>query len=85
MAVSDWLWRRTGATHRLAQETVAEALLAWRVEVDGAARGEAADVLADDYAASGARGRPAFIPRGLPGGARAAPSRQARHAVTDRR
>jgi hypothetical protein len=82
LALSDWLWDRTGATHRLSHEALAEALLDWRVEVDGASRDEAVAGLADDYAASGARGRPAFMARGLAGGRRAAPSRQARHADT---
>ncbi|MFO0233288.1 MAG: hypothetical protein ACK51M_09570, partial [Burkholderiales bacterium] len=82
MALSDWLWARTGATHRLSHEAVADALLAWRIEVDGASHDEAVATLADDYAASGARGRPAFMARGLAGGRRAAPSRQARHADT---
>ena len=81
MALSDWLWARTGATHRLAHETVAEALLAWRVEVDGAPRDGAADALAADYAASGARGRPEFMPRGVPGAMPAPSTRQARHAM----
>ncbi len=81
MALSDWLWARTHATHGLSQETVAQALLDWRVEVDRAPRGEVAEMLATDYAAGGARGRPAFMQRGVAGGARAASSRQARHAA----
>ena len=81
MAFSDWLWARIGVTHRLAHEALAEALLAWRVEVDGAPAAEAADAISADYAASGARGRPGFMPRGLAGGRRAAATRQARHAA----
>jgi hypothetical protein len=68
MAFSDRLWARTGATHRLAPETIAEALHAWRIEVDGVPAAEAAASIAADYAGSGARGRPGFMPRGLAGG-----------------
>lgn len=88
LALSDWLWARSGATHRIALEAEAEALRAWLVEVDGQDAATIDALLREDYAASGARGRPAFMPRGLSGGARegarparANASRQVLHAA----
>lgn len=88
MAFSDWLWARVGATHRLSTETQAEALHDWLIEVDGGDPGTVRERLVRDYEASGARGRPAFLEHGLPGGQRgagscqrAAGSRQDRHAA----
>jgi radical SAM superfamily enzyme YgiQ (UPF0313 family) len=83
MAFSDWLHARSGATHRLALEAQAEWLLRWLVEAGGCALPAATALLAADYAKSGARGRPAFMARGLAGGprtTRTGPERQARHA-----
>ncbi|HYF57766.1 MAG TPA: radical SAM protein [Burkholderiaceae bacterium] len=83
MAFSDWLWARTGATHRMSLEAQAEAAHAWLLGPGGTgddATGTGA-ALAADYADSGARGRPAFMARGLPGGVRAAATRQDRHAA----
>jgi radical SAM superfamily enzyme YgiQ (UPF0313 family) len=75
LALSDWLFQRTDATHRISAERLAELVLAWLIEAgtaddptDRAAGDEAARQAArDDYASSGARGRPAFLARGLPG------------------
>jgi radical SAM superfamily enzyme YgiQ (UPF0313 family) len=83
MAFSDWLHAHAGATHRLALEAQAQWLLRWLVEAGGITAPAATALLAADYAASGARGRPDFMTRGLPGGSRTArtgPQRQARHA-----
>ena len=80
MAFSDWLWAHTGATHRLSAERQAEALHDWLIGIDGGDPQRVLERLAQDYASSGARGRPAFLAHGLPGGRRAAASRQARHA-----
>ncbi len=90
MHFADWLHARLGATHRLTLELQAESLHRWLLEVDGLDPDAAKALLEADYAASGARGRPAFMTRGLPGGLpagssgglRAAASRQALHAVT---
>ncbi|MBU6272873.1 MAG: DUF4080 domain-containing protein [Betaproteobacteria bacterium] len=95
LALSDWLFQQTDATHRISAERLAELVLGWLLETDASAdpaereaRGEAARRAASaDYAASGARGRPAFMTRGLPGAtpldagtvARATPPRQLRH------
>jgi radical SAM superfamily enzyme YgiQ (UPF0313 family) len=87
LAFSDWLWARTGATHRIALEAEADALRTWLVEVDGQDAARVDALLREDYAASGARGRTSFMTRGLPGGTagdtaqvHAAASRQALHA-----
>jgi radical SAM superfamily enzyme YgiQ (UPF0313 family) len=80
MRFADWLHARLGATHRLSLERQAESLHRWLVEADGRDPEETTALLETDYAASGARGRPAFMARGLPGGRRAAASRQALHA-----
>lgn len=64
MAFSDWLHARTGLTHRLSLETQMDLLGEWlhgegRQPWDGVV-----ERLGRDYAASGAHGRPAFLPRG---------------------
>jgi hypothetical protein len=86
MRLSDWLWARSDATHRLAAERLYELVLEWLAGDGGADAALADRAVADDYAASGARGRPAFLARGLPGAASkgpraaaAAPKRQSRH------
>ena len=84
LAFSEALWRATGATHSLSLDTLTERLRAWLVEVDGQYAATVDASLAHDYAASGARGRPAFLARGLPGGVCAPVHRQARHAVAGR-
>ena len=85
MAFSDWLFERTDATHRIALERQYELALAW---LTGDGHPSTADVarlesaILDDYRDSGARGRPAFLARGLGGTARtttATPKRQSRH------
>jgi hypothetical protein len=84
MAFCDWLHERLGATHRLPLELQAESLHRWFVEGLGASPATATGLLAADYAASGARGHPAFLARGLPGGRgepRAAAMRERRHSA----
>ncbi|MEI7447597.1 MAG: DUF4080 domain-containing protein, partial [Burkholderiales bacterium] len=81
MAFSDALWARLGSTHAIAAETLADALRDWLAGAGGLDADEARARVAEDYAASGARGRPAFLDRGLPGGTRAAAFRQDRHAA----
>lgn len=82
MAFSDWLTKRLGTSHRLALETQAEALLAWLVNQDGQDPDQVTARLTRDYTASGARGKPGFMSKGLAGGRRAATSRQALHLET---
>ena len=70
LALSDWLYAQTDATHRLSAERQFELVRAWLLgpgESDAAAVDEA---IVQDYAASGRRGRPAFLARG-PAAARA--------------
>ena len=82
MALSDWLHDNAQPTHQLSLETRTEALLAWLVKVDGGDPAAITQLIAADYARSGAQGRPAFMARGVglsDRGAGAAPQRQARH------
>ena len=77
MAFSDWIYTRTDATHRIALDRLAK-LVAEYLQVRGMAAGEAASLLASDYA--GKVDAPARAPQAVPDTARAvAPSRQARH------
>jgi hypothetical protein len=64
MAFSDWLHARTAATHRIALETQMELLHDWLVETDGQRADEVGIMLQQDYAASGAHGRPRFMAKG---------------------
>jgi hypothetical protein len=64
MAFSDWLHARTAATHRLALETQMELLHDWLVEVDDQSADPISLLLQQDYAASGAHGRPRFMAKG---------------------
>ncbi len=82
MALADWLYARTGRTHSIANEALYELLHRWLIEA-GVARTHAAEALAADYVASGARGSLSFAdtahaPRVEPRAA-AAPRRQRRH------
>jgi radical SAM superfamily enzyme YgiQ (UPF0313 family) len=86
LALSDWLFASTGKTHAIANERLYELVhdfLVGRLDVPAAL---AASVLAEDYFASGARGRPGFVEPAAMADARprrssprAAPIRQARH------
>jgi len=87
MAFCDWLHERLGATHRLSLEIQAEWLHRWLVEGLGTDLTRATGLLASDYTASGAHGRPAFLAHGLPGGRsapRGAAMRERRHAAAAR-
>lgn len=68
MGFSDQLSSKLGATHHIALERLAEALHDHLVKDCGWSVAMASEVLAEDYAAAGARGRPAFLPAGLSGG-----------------
>jgi len=87
MRFADAAHARLGATHRLSLEAQSEALLDWLVRQDGQDAAEVTEALAADYSGSGARGRPAFLARGLAGGSPTtvgAGRRQARHASAQR-
>jgi len=64
MAFSDWLHARTAATHRIALETQMELLHDWLVQIDGQRADQVRVMLQQDYAASGAHGRPGFMAKG---------------------
>jgi hypothetical protein len=85
LALSDWLYASTGKTHAIANERLYELLHAFLVAQLGVPAADATAALADDYLASGARGRLGFVDietlaaarRRVP--ARATPPRQSRH------
>jgi len=87
LAWSDWLYAQTGKTGAIANERVHELLYHWLSTAGGVDTATAAAVLADDYLASGARGRLAFVDIALfarprqPKGSRVSstPPRQVRH------
>ena len=84
MRFADWLFARTGKTHEIALErlvALVREFLTTQLAVEPAL---AAEVLQRDYEASGAKGRLAFVEKGVrPGGPRSASERrrlrQARH------
>ena len=92
LAFSDWLWQATGKTHEFAYEKLVDLLHVHLTAVRGLETGAVLDALAADYAASGARGRPACLAgllaagRGAPLAVALAPAakpgaaRQGRHA-----
>ena len=82
LAFSDWLFGQTDATHQLSLERQFELARRWLLDATGTPTAQLDQSLLDDYVASGARGRPSFLPRGLSGAPdrpRAGPARQARH------
>ena len=81
IAFSDWLFAQTDSTHQLSLERQFELARGWLLG-QGLAQDAIDASLLHDYTACGARGRPAFLTRGLSGssdGAATAPRRQARH------
>jgi radical SAM superfamily enzyme YgiQ (UPF0313 family) len=84
MALSDWLWKRHGATYKLTPEALVDALfdhLSQTLPMDGVRQ-----ALLADYIASGARSNPAtlqgLLPRRVPSGVktgRTLTTRQERH------
>jgi len=82
MAFCDWLYAQTGATHQVSVERQFEFARRWLLDAGEAAAADVEVRILEDYAGSGARGRPAFLARGLralPVASRGAPRRQARH------
>ena len=88
MAFTDWLWQRTGATHRLTPEVLVDALfdyLSQSLPPDAVRQ-----TLLADYTASGARANPkalqGLLPRQVPGSSktgRTLATRQERHLSAD--
>lgn len=84
MRFADWLFARTGKTHEIALERLVELVHTFMTKEIGIASPAAAEVLRQDYEASGAKGRLAFLEKGVrPDGRRSATERgrlrQARH------
>jgi hypothetical protein len=87
LALSDWLYRTTGKTHAIANERLHELLHEFLVARLGVPAADAAAVLAEDYLASGARGRLGFVDiealanerRKRHAPSRSTPPRQTRH------
>jgi radical SAM superfamily enzyme YgiQ (UPF0313 family) len=65
-AFSDWLYARTGKTHEFAQDKLVELLFEFLTAERGLDTACAGLALAQDYAASGARGNPKCIAPWLP-------------------
>lgn len=80
--LSDWLWARTGATHRWTPEQLVDHLADYLCALPGADPAVVEQALLDDYLASGARGRPRCLRARLPPGA--TPVRQRPQATARR-
>lgn len=77
MAFSDWIYAHTDATHRIALDRLAKLVAQW-LQLRGMGAGEAAALLASDYAGKvDAPSRPAKQPAETPKAI--APTRQVRH------
>ncbi len=86
LALSDWLYNETGRTHAIAAERLSELLYRSLCDDGGVAPAQAAALLAQDFVASGARGKLSFIDvepllreRRAATIAQVVPQRQARH------
>ena len=88
MRFSDWLYAKTGKTHEIALERLFDFLFEFLAGELGVGRELARDALVNDYQASGAKGRLAFLDSGLKlvapekkrkAAAHGAPPRTARH------
>jgi hypothetical protein len=80
MALSDWLWQRQGATHKLTPEALVDALfdyLSQYLPADAVRQ-----ALRADYIASGARSNPKALQGWLPRQASSAPKATARTLAT---
>ena len=89
---SDWLWKTTGKTHAFAHEKLIDLVHDYLTGVRGMGTANAQAALLEDYAASGARGRPQCLVQLLNAHQAAQPKtsktpkhvaqRQARHLLT---
>ena len=80
--LSDWLWARTAATHRLTPEQLVDHLSDYLCTEAGADPAAVEQALLDDYLASGARARPQHLRARLAPGA--TPVRQRRETLAQR-
>ena len=89
LALADWLYAETGATHKIALERLFDLVYRWLVS-DGNIELEAAQIaILTDYQKSGSKGRLSFMTRGLTAAdditktlKTATPQRQRRHLAT---
>jgi radical SAM superfamily enzyme YgiQ (UPF0313 family) len=79
LALSDWLYRQTDATHRIAMDRLAKLVQGWLV-LRGEREEVAAALLAGDYAGQGGKAREAAA-AGPPAELARLPVRQSRHLV----
>ena len=61
LALSDWLWERTGRWHHLGVETLAPLLFAWLVEEDGRERSAVVEALVEDHRGRSERRLPRWL------------------------
>jgi hypothetical protein len=66
MRFTDWLYAQTGKTHAFAHERLVDLLFEFISTVQGISADEVGQALAQDYAATGARGNPKSLARYLP-------------------
>ncbi len=65
MAFSDWLFAATGKTHEFALEKLMDAVVQWCTEVGEIPAAQIEAAMLADFEATGAKGRLAFMKRGL--------------------
>ena len=92
LALSDWLYLRTGRTHAIALNRLAELLFEYVVEVNGVPRSDAANRLFADFKGAGRRSFPGSVDLYVtdrhpappaPSSAAPLPTRQQRHLRSD--
>ncbi|MBL8311584.1 MAG: DUF4080 domain-containing protein [Burkholderiales bacterium] len=87
LALADWLYAETGATHQIALERLFDLVYRWLSTDGGVAIDAAQCAIVADYVRSGSKGRLSFMTRGLTaaddaataGKRKATPARQQRH------
>ena len=92
LALADWIYAETGATHQIALERLFDLVYRWLIESAAANTDTAQAAILSDYQRSGSKGRLSFMHRGLTVGdknpatphsaTRATPARQRRHLET---
>jgi radical SAM superfamily enzyme YgiQ (UPF0313 family) len=89
LALADWIYAETGATHMIALERLFDLVYRWLVEQGDEPTETAQAAILADYQKSGSKGRLSFMQRGLTVGdqsrtpiAHATPARQRRHLET---
>jgi len=89
LALSDWLYAETGATHQIALERMFDLVYRWLTETAAASVEAAQQAVLADYVQSGSKGRLSFMTRGLSVASdradtkrSATPARQQRHLAS---